>query len=46
MVIGRGSSIEAFPLFGYDLNDYDALFAEKAGPPAERACQRARHVVG
>src|SRR5262249_43981623 len=29
MVVGRGSSIEAFPLFGYDLNDYDALFAEK-----------------
>jgi probable LLM family oxidoreductase len=29
MVVGRGSSIEAFPLFGYDLNDYDELFAEK-----------------
>ena len=29
MVVGRGSSIEAFPLFGYDLQDYDALFAEK-----------------
>src|SRR5207244_10490295 len=29
MVVGRGSSIEAFPLFGYDLNDYDALFAGK-----------------
>src|SRR5256885_15856539 len=29
MVVGRGSSIEAFPLFGYDLNDYDALFTEK-----------------
>jgi probable LLM family oxidoreductase len=29
MVVGRGSSIEAFPLFGYDLEDYDALFAEK-----------------
>jgi len=29
MVVGRGSSIEAFPLFGYDLNDYDRLFAEK-----------------
>src|SRR5690349_8670435 len=29
MVVGRGSSIEAFPLFGFDLNDYDALFAEK-----------------
>ncbi|HQU71458.1 MAG TPA: LLM class flavin-dependent oxidoreductase [Calditrichia bacterium] len=29
MVVGRGSSIEAFPLFGYDLHDYDALFVEK-----------------
>jgi probable LLM family oxidoreductase len=29
MVAGRGSFIEAFPLFGYDLEDYDELFAEK-----------------
>lgn len=29
VVVGRGSAIEAFPLFGFDLNDYDALFAEK-----------------
>ncbi|GGH01160.1 LLM class flavin-dependent oxidoreductase [Mucilaginibacter phyllosphaerae] len=29
MVVGRGSSIEAYPLFGFDLNDYDALFKEK-----------------
>src|SRR5258707_8330717 len=29
MVVGRGSSIEAFPLFGYNLQDYDELFAEK-----------------
>jgi probable LLM family oxidoreductase len=29
MVVGRGSSIEAFPLFGYRLEDYDGLFAEK-----------------
>jgi alkanesulfonate monooxygenase SsuD/methylene tetrahydromethanopterin reductase-like flavin-dependent oxidoreductase (luciferase family) len=26
---GRGSFIESFPLFGYDLDDYDDLFAEK-----------------
>ena len=31
MVVGRGSFIEAFPLFGYDLQDYDDLFAEKLG---------------
>lgn len=29
MVVGRGSAIEAYPLFGYNLDDYDALFAEK-----------------
>ncbi|OUJ74616.1 LLM class flavin-dependent oxidoreductase [Hymenobacter crusticola] len=29
MVVGRGSSIEAFPLFGFNLDDYDALFTEK-----------------
>src|SRR2546428_10272515 len=29
MVVGRGSSIEAFPLFGFRLEDYDALFEEK-----------------
>ena len=26
---GRGSFTESFPLFGYDLEDYDELFAEK-----------------
>jgi probable LLM family oxidoreductase len=29
IVAGRGSSIEAFPLFGFDLKDYDSLFSEK-----------------
>jgi probable LLM family oxidoreductase len=29
MVVGRGSFIDAFPLFGLNLNDYDALFSEK-----------------
>src|SRR6478609_2262583 len=29
MVVGRGSFVEAFPLFGYRLEDYDSLFAEK-----------------
>src|SRR6184192_918521 len=29
MVVGRGSFIDAFPLFGLDLSDYDSLFAEK-----------------
>ncbi len=29
IMVGRGSFIESFPLFGYDLHDYDELFAEK-----------------
>jgi probable LLM family oxidoreductase len=29
MVVGRGSFIESFPLFGLQLEDYDSLFAEK-----------------
>lgn len=29
IMAGRGSFIESFPLFGYDLGDYDALFEEK-----------------
>jgi probable LLM family oxidoreductase len=29
MVVGRGSFTEAFPLFGLELKDYDAVFAEK-----------------
>ena len=29
LVAGRGSFIESFPLFGYDLKDYDDLFEEK-----------------
>jgi len=29
IIVGRGSFIESYPLFGYDMNDYDELFAEK-----------------
>src|SRR3984885_7621390 len=29
IMAGRGSFIESFPLFGYDLDDYDDLYAEK-----------------
>jgi alkanesulfonate monooxygenase SsuD/methylene tetrahydromethanopterin reductase-like flavin-dependent oxidoreductase (luciferase family) len=29
VIVGRGAFLESFPLFGHDLNDYDALFAEK-----------------
>ena len=30
LVVGRGSSIEAFPLFGFKLEDYNSLFEEKS----------------
>ena len=29
LVVGRGSSVEAYPLFGFSLKDYDELFQEK-----------------
>ena len=29
MILGRGSFTESFPLFGYDLADYEVLFEEK-----------------
>ena len=29
IIVGRGSFIESYPLFGFDLEDYDALFTEK-----------------
>src|SRR6202035_1006488 len=29
MVVGRGSFTDSFPLFGFQLRDYDSLFAEK-----------------
>ncbi|MBO3664228.1 LLM class flavin-dependent oxidoreductase [Microbacterium stercoris] len=29
VILGRGSFIESFPLFGYDLHDYEVLFEEK-----------------
>lgn len=35
ITLGRGSFTESFPLFGYDLADYDRLFAEKADLMAE-----------
>ena len=31
IMAGRGSFIESFPLFGYDLEDYDRLYADKFG---------------
>src|SRR5437773_12165899 len=35
MIVGRGSSIEAFPLCGFRLRDYDGPFAEKLDLPLQ-----------
>jgi probable LLM family oxidoreductase len=35
VILGRGSSIDSFPLFGYDLGDYEELFEEKTNLFAE-----------
>ncbi|MEE1611495.1 LLM class flavin-dependent oxidoreductase [Microvirga sp. CF3016] len=48
IMAGRGSFIESFPLFGYDLADYDSLFAEKLDlllriRDAERVTWTGRH---
>src|ERR1700676_4188013 len=33
LIVGRGSLIESFPLFGYDLADYEEIFEEKLDLP-------------
>jgi probable LLM family oxidoreductase len=48
IMVGRGSFIESFPLFGYDLDQYDELFAEKLDlllrlRDAERVTWTGRH---
>jgi probable LLM family oxidoreductase len=48
IMAGRGSFIESFPLFGYDLDDYDTLFSEKlelllALRASERVTWQGRH---
>lgn len=48
IMAGRGSFIESYPLFGYDLNDYDELFSEKLDlllelRTHERVTWRGRH---
>jgi probable LLM family oxidoreductase len=35
VILGRGSSVDSFPLFGYDLADYEQLFEEKTNLFAE-----------
>jgi alkanesulfonate monooxygenase SsuD/methylene tetrahydromethanopterin reductase-like flavin-dependent oxidoreductase (luciferase family) len=45
IMLGRGSFIESFPLFGYDLADYDRLFAEKLARLLELRADPAAHGV-
>ena len=42
VILGRGSFTESFPLFGYDLTDYDKLFEEKLELFAAAARGRSR----
>jgi hypothetical protein len=44
VILGRGSSIESFPLFGYDLADYDRLFEEKT--TSSPSCSKADRSPG
>ena len=37
IILGRGSFTESFPLFGYDLADYETLFDREARP-VRRTC--------
>ena len=46
IMAGRGSFIESFPLFGYDLKDYDELYAEKLDLLLQAARRRPRHLGG
>ena len=46
IMAGRGSFIESFPLFGYDLDDYDDAVCRKARAAAQAARERAGHLAG
>ena len=45
LIVGRGSLMESFPLFGLDLADYETLFEEKLDLLTRRAPRSTRHVV-
>ena len=45
IMLGRGSFVESFPLFGYDLADYDRLFAEKLARLLELRTDPAAHGI-
>ena len=41
VILGRGSFTESYPLFGYDLSQYEQLFEEKLAAVLPRSCARA-----
>ena len=45
LILGRGSAIESFPLFGYDLREYEEIFEEKLGLFVELLARRTDHLV-
>ena len=46
VIIGRGSFTESFPLFGFDLQQYDILFQERTRPLRRAGDQAAGDLVG
>ena len=42
VILGRGSFTESFPLFGFELNDYETLFDGEARPVRRAAASRSR----
>ena len=46
LILGRGSAIESFPLFGYDLREYEEIFEEKLGLFVELVARRTDHLAG
>jgi alkanesulfonate monooxygenase SsuD/methylene tetrahydromethanopterin reductase-like flavin-dependent oxidoreductase (luciferase family) len=44
VILGRGSFIESFPLFGFELDQYEELFEEKLDLFAELLARAARHL--
>ena len=46
IILGRGSFIESFPLFGFDLKDYEVLFEGKTGTLLRPADRRAGDLAG
>ena len=46
LIVGRGSLTDSFPLFGFDLADYEELFEEKLDLLVAAAARAAGHLVG